>query len=323
MAKEHSGEPVADSIRNPAFEPAEDTDTGPPMAAGSAPVVEPLGDAAVMIRFGDRIGLETHRLVRRFARMLEEHAIPAMTEYVPAYASVLVHYDVALAARMMEQAGASSPFEAVAGWCKTLLGRMEFAGAEPDDSGSADSSGSMEPMDAPGSMEPPVEIPVCYGGAFGPDLEDVARHNGLTPEEVVRIHSGTEYFAYMLGFLPGFPYLGGMSKRIAAPRKQTPRLKVPAGSVGIAGSQTGIYSLESPGGWQLIGRTPLALFRPDADPPVLVKPGARVRFQPISEREYRRLEAEQEKQQTEKQAKQQSKQQTSRQTKLRTEGGGP
>jgi inhibitor of KinA len=277
------------------------------MAAGLAPVVEPLGDAAVMIRFGDRIGLETHRAVRRFARMLEEYAIPAMTEYVPAYASVLVHYDVALAARMMERAGTSSPFEAVAGWCKTLLGRMDLTEEEPADPGSSDSSSSKEPVDSSGSVQPPVEIPVCYGGAFGPDLEDVARHNGLTPEEVVRIHSGTEYFTYMLGFLPGFPYLGGMSERIATPRKQTPRLRVPAGSVGIAGSQTGIYPLESPGGWQLIGRTPLALFRPEDDPPVLVKPGDRVRFHPISEREFRRLEAEQ----------------AIQRAKLRTEGGGP
>ncbi len=115
------------------------------------------------------------------------------------------------------------------------------------------------------ASEPPprtVEIPVCYGGEFGEDLAFVAEHADLTPDEVIEIHSGAEYLVYMLGFAPGFPYLGGMPERITAPRRDSPRLKIPAGSVGIAGSQTGVYPIETPGGWRLIGRTPLALFRP-------------------------------------------------------------
>jgi inhibitor of KinA len=123
-----------------------------------------------------------------------------------------------------------------------------------------------------------VDIPVRYGGEDGPDLLEVAEYCGLTPEEVIRIHTSTLYPVHMIGFIPGFPYLGGLSPRIAAPRKAEPRMRVPAGSVGIAGNQTGIYPLESPGGWQLIGRTDTVLFDPHRDPPSLLKIGDRVRF---------------------------------------------
>jgi inhibitor of KinA len=134
-----------------------------------------------------------------------------------------------------------------------------------------------------------VEIPVCYGGEFGADLDFVAKHANLTPGEVIEIHSAADYLVHMIGFAPGFPYLGGMSSKIAAPRRSSPRLKVPAGSVGIAGEQTGIYPLETPGGWQLIGRTPLALFRPEQDPPTLLQPGDIVRFRPITPQQFREL----------------------------------
>ncbi len=123
-----------------------------------------------------------------------------------------------------------------------------------------------------------IEIPVAYGGDDGPDLEDVARHTGLTPHEVVRRHSQAQYVVYFLGFLPGFAFMGGLPPELATPRRPEPRVAVPARSVGIGGAQTGIYPLVSPGGWQLIGRTPLELLDPTAESPTLLRPGDRVRF---------------------------------------------
>jgi len=128
-----------------------------------------------------------------------------------------------------------------------------------------------------------IEIPVIYGGEQGPDLESVARHTGMTPREVVGCHSGIDYTVYFLGFQPGFPYLGGMPEQLAMPRHGEPRLSVPAGSVGIGGSQTGIYPLATPGGWQLIGQTPLAMFDPTRSSPTLLLPGDHVRFVPQKE----------------------------------------
>ncbi len=134
-------------------------------------------------------------------------------------------------------------------------------------------------------------IPVCYGGPFGPDLEYLAQRSGLDPREVVRRHISREYPINMIGFLPGFPYLSGMDASIAAPRLENPREKIPAGSVGIGGNQTGIYPIASPGGWRLIGRTPVRLYDPHRDPPVLYRAGDRIRFYPVSEQEYREIEA--------------------------------
>ncbi|MBQ0140870.1 MAG: 5-oxoprolinase subunit PxpB, partial [Kurthia sp.] len=136
-----------------------------------------------------------------------------------------------------------------------------------------------------------IEIPVCYGGEFGPDLDEVACINNLSIENVIAKHSSKDYFVYMLGFAPGFPYLAGVDAEIATPRKQTPRLKIEAGSVGIAGEQTGIYSIATPGGWQIIGRTPKKLFTPEKEKPTLLNAGEWVRFKPISEEEYFQIEA--------------------------------
>lgn len=138
-----------------------------------------------------------------------------------------------------------------------------------------------------------VEIPVCYGGEYGPDLSFVAEHNGLSPEEVIAIHSGGTYLVYMLGFLPGFAYMGGMDERIATPRLASPRARIPAGSIGIAGGQTGIYPLASPGGWQLIGRTPVKMFAMEGETgKFALSAGDRVKFVPISEEQYREMEGE-------------------------------
>ena len=138
-----------------------------------------------------------------------------------------------------------------------------------------------------------VELPVLYGGEYGPDIEKVAEHAGMAVDEMIGLHSGTGYLVYMLGFTPGFPYLGGLDDRLATPRVATPRLRIPAGSVGIAESQTGVYPLTSPGGWNIIGRTPLALFDPTREPPSLLAPGDVVRFVPLDgPEEYARVAEE-------------------------------
>ena len=134
------------------------------------------------------------------------------------------------------------------------------------------------------------KIPVCYGGEYGCDLEDVAKYHGITEEEVIRRHSGRDYLIYMLGFLPGFAYLGGLDEGLVTPRLENPRTEVPAGAVGIGGEQTGIYPLTSPGGWRLIGRTPLRPFNPESDPPILYRAGDYIRFTPIDASEYGKIE---------------------------------
>lgn len=221
----------------------------------------PLGDAAVVVEFDAVIGPSAHEKVRLLSSYLDHHAFPGMIEYIPAFTTVTVFYD---------------PFV-----LRYDEAQVELARAV------------LQAMDIPLEQKArTVEIPVCYGGEFGPDLEDVAAHNGLTADDVVRIHSSGEYLVYMIGFAPGFPYLGGMSERIAAPRRPSPRLSIPAGTVGIAGMQTGVYPIETPGGWQLIGRTPVPLFRPDMSPPTLLMAGDTIRFRPITRDEYENWEGD-------------------------------
>jgi inhibitor of KinA len=135
-----------------------------------------------------------------------------------------------------------------------------------------------------------VEIPVCYGEEFGPDLQDVAQMHGMTPPEVIRLHTSTTYLVFFLGFVPGFAYLGELPEGLVTPRHATPRRKVPSGSVGIAGNQTGVYPCETPGGWRLLGRTPLAMFRPDRSGLSLLSIGDRVQFKAISHQQFAALE---------------------------------
>jgi inhibitor of KinA len=232
--------------------------------------LHPLGDRAVLIELGDSIEEATHRRVRAVCARLEESPLAGMVEYVPGFASVGVHYDPALVAAG-GLAGEAGPYERVAAELRRVLAEVR-------------------------EVDPPpartVEIPVCYGGEPGPDLEDVARHHGLAPEEVVRIHAAGEYRVHLIGFAPGFAYLGGLDPRIATPRRATPRARVPASSVGIGGAQTGVYPIASPGGWQLIGRTPLRLFSPEARPPSLLRVGDRVRFRAVTAEEFRALGGE-------------------------------
>ncbi|MEX1184124.1 MAG: 5-oxoprolinase subunit PxpB [Gemmatimonadota bacterium] len=217
-----------------------------------APRLRPLGDAAVLIEVADEVGDASHRAVNAASAALAGGADAVQLEVVPAYTTIAVHYDPQHFAH-----GGGSPYAQVCALIERLLREATRGEAMPVQT---------------------VEIPVRYGGADGPDLDDVARHADLDADSVVRLHAAGEYTVQMIGFVPGFPYLSGLPACLATPRRASPRLRVAPGTVGIAGVQTGIYPLETPGGWQLIGRTDVQLFRPDRDPPVLLRVGDRVRF---------------------------------------------
>lgn len=209
--------------------------------------IRPASDRALLVSFGDAITIEAHREVRRLLAALE-HRPAGILNLHPAFASVLVDFD---------------PRRRTHDEVSVLVRERMAAGA-------------------PTAGDDPrlIEIPVCYGGEFGPDLASVAEHAGLTAEQVVELHASSSYLVYFLGFSPGFPHLGGLPGKLATPRLPAPRKRVPAGSVAIGGSQTGVYPMESPGGWRIIGRTPLRLFDPDASPPALLRAGDTVRFIP-------------------------------------------
>ncbi|KXZ12610.1 kinase inhibitor [Bacillus nakamurai] len=227
--------------------------------------IQPLGDSAIIIRFGGQISEQVNGRVHAAAACMEERPFPGFIECIPAFTSLTIFYDVYTVSNIQKGV---SPFELVK---KEVTERLSDVTAEQKEDRRI------------------IEIPVCYGGEYGPDLEEVAKLNDLTPEDVIRIHTEGEYLVYMLGFAPGFPFLGGMSERIAAPRKSSPRSSIPAGSVGIAGLQTGVYPISTPGGWQLIGSTPLSLFQPEENPPSLLRAGDTVKFVRITAEEYSRL----------------------------------
>lgn len=223
--------------------------------------IYPCGDCAVTLQIGAEISEQVNREVVCALNALRKAEIIGVVELVPTYTSICIHYDPAMLS-----------YETL----QRTIGQIKINLSEDN-------------QEATGRI---VEIPVCYGGEYGPDLSFVAQHNGLTPEEVIKRHSEGEYLVYMLGFLPGFAYMGGMDASIACPRLESPRTKIPAGSVGIAGTQTGIYPLSSPGGWQLIGRTPLKMFAIHGDQTQFaLSAGDRVRFVPITEETYREMEA--------------------------------
>ncbi|HEV8645385.1 MAG TPA: 5-oxoprolinase subunit PxpB [Burkholderiales bacterium] len=223
------------------------------------PRLIPMGDRALVIEFGDRLDPELSARIAAAAQHLRASPPPGVLDIVPAYTTLALHYDPAVIG------AGTTPYEAL----------IEQIGAWLHAQADAELS--------PGRL---VEIPVCYGGGFGEDLEEVARQHGLTPEEVATIHCGKDYRVHMLGFVPGFAYLGDLDSRIGTPRRDTPRPRVPAGSVAISGDQTGVYPLETPGGWHLIGRTPVRMFTPEAEPPCLLGAGDTVRFVPISRAEF-------------------------------------
>lgn len=216
------------------------------------------GDCGVSVEFGNEISPDINKKIRAFKVALEKSDIEGIVETVPTYRSLLVQYKPELIR------------------FKELTEKFEGL------------MGSLDNIEIP----PPtvIEIPVFYGGEMGPDIENVAEHNKKTVDEVIKIHTSEDYLIYMLGFIAGFPYLGGMSKEIATPRLKSPRVKIDGGSVGIAGEQTGVYPVDSPGGWQLIGRTPLKLYDADREKPILLEAGQYIRFKSVSEEEYTAIE---------------------------------
>ncbi|MGQ9645732.1 MAG: 5-oxoprolinase subunit PxpB [Thermodesulfobacteriota bacterium] len=213
-----------------------------------------MGDRGLLLEFGDEISPEVNEKVRRMALALQPEAIEGIIDVVPTYRSLLVVYNPLII-----------PTEDL----KRSLKKLEA---------------SLREVSFP---DPKLtKIPVLYGGTFGPDLGKVAEYLHLPPEEVIRLHCSKPYFIYMIGFMPGFPYMGELPDALVMPRLKTPRLSVPAGSVAIAQKQTGIYPVESPGGWQILGRTPVKLFDPEKDPPALLRMGDLVQFYPIGEKEF-------------------------------------
>ncbi len=214
----------------------------------------PASDSSVIAIFGDEASLAVHRRVLQLFSRLRAHDDSRIRNIHPAYTSVLVDFD---------------PLQLRHGEMIALLERLI----------------GQDTGDASGALRE-IRIPVCYGGQVGPDLDDVAAHCKIPVEEVIRMHASAEYFVSFLGFSPGFGYLAGLPAQLAVPRLITPRKLVQAGSVGIAGTQTGVYSVDSPGGWRIIGRTPLSMFNPEAEPPTLLQVGDRVRFIPIDPEEF-------------------------------------
>jgi KipI family sensor histidine kinase inhibitor len=222
-------------------------------STSSQPRILLCGDTGVSVEFGDRIDPAINRRVHCLARALRERSHPGIVDLIPSYRALLIQYDPWLISY------------------ENVVSSVEECSADYREDGS--------------SAAGIIEIPVCYGGEWGPDLEDVAAHHGMTSEEVIAMHSRGLYTVYMIGFTPGFPYLGGLDERLATPRKKEPRRRVPAGSVGIADRQTGIYPVASPGGWQLIGWTPLEIFDLTRSDPFYLKPGDRLRFVAITKEE--------------------------------------
>lgn len=231
--------------------------------------IMPLGEAGIIVRFGNAITPEVHRCVKALADYLDAHQFTGMIESVISYTSLAVYYNPFIVKRDGRNRNKSA-FQIVSDYIE----RQCMPAAQ--DKGSENAH--------------VVEIPVCYGGEYGPDLEYVAQYHGLTEREVVQIHTAPEYLVYMIGFCPGFPYLGGMDKRIATPRRTTPRVEIPARSIGIAGEQTGGYPMKTPGGWQIIGRTPIDMFNlSNEEQPSLLHAGDTVKFIAVSEAEYKKL----------------------------------
>lgn len=226
--------------------------------------VTPLGDSTLILTLGDSIDEQTLARVQAASAALEAAGLPAVTELVPAYTTVTVFYDPVAAV------AAGAPSRDIAGWLGVrVLQAAEKAAARP-----------------PRRQARTVEIPICYEREHAPDLAEVAERTGLSTKEVVKLHLEAEYLVFLVGFAPGFPYMGGLPAALSLPRRPEPRKRVAPGSVGIIGTQCGIYPLETPAGWNLIGRSPRRLFRPECEPPVLLQAGDRVRFHQISAAEF-------------------------------------
>ena len=216
------------------------------------------GDSALVIQFGNEISVEVNKKIRKMMDDIKKENIDGIVELVPTYCSLLINYDVL-----------KIDYNALTEKLKKFLSNNEATVEDEEVT--------------------LIEIPTLYNDECGPDLEYVAEYNKLSKEEVIKIHTGTDYLVYMLGFMPGFTYLGGMSEKIATPRLESPRLQIYPGSVGIAGKQTGMYPSMSPGGWRIIGRTPLKLYNPDSDIPVYISSGDYIRYVSVDEEKYNEI----------------------------------
>lgn len=226
--------------------------------------ITPLGDSALTIEVGTAIDAPTHARVQAVAAALAAAKLPGVSELVPAFASVTVFYDP------RELAAAGAPVEALAGWLEARV-RAALRGL---------------PRQSPPVAGRTMELPVCFDADLAPDLAEVAQHAGLTPAEAAARVCGADYLVHLLGFAPGFPYMSGLPAELARPRRATPRAAVAAGSVGVVGAQLCVYPLATPGGWNLIGRTPQRLFCPETEPPVWLLPGDRVRVRALTRAEF-------------------------------------
>ena len=222
--------------------------------------IYPLSESAVTVEFGNTIDETLMNRINRFNQLLHQKPFPGLYDTVPAYTTLTVFFDPFKLILQNELPGKSC-FEKVSNYLQQVRDDGEPSSASETDI---------------------IGIPVCYGGSLGPDLEYVAEFHHLTDDEVISLHSSAVYKVYMIGFIPGFAYMGGLPDKLDTPRKDMPRKAVPAGAVGIAGKQTGIYPLETPGGWQIIGQTPVKLFDENRQPPALLKAGDRIRFEAIS-----------------------------------------
>jgi|SRR5690625_1127690 len=227
--------------------------------------IRSLGDSALVIQFDVEISAFIHNKIMNIVILLETKPFAGFIEAVPGYNNITVYYDPVTVHYHNQYGFKKTAFEIVSASIIEYVKKSE---------------------DNLFIKKKKVNIPVLYGERFGPDLEYVAKFHDITPEKVIELHTNKDYLVYMLGFAPGFPYLADLDEKIATPRKTKPRPNIPIGSVGIAGKQTGMYPLESPGGWQVIGQTPVNLFTPKASPPTLLKPGDEIRFIPITEDEY-------------------------------------
>jgi len=226
----------------------------------SEPSIVPVGDCALRVVFDNKIDPSINQLVNSLDQKLTELSIPGVTETIPAFRVLTVLYDPEI-----------TDLNTLSKTIRQLLSdQNELKSRE----------------------KRVVHIPVCYDKSFGPDLEELSRHSGLSIEEIIAVHSGRDYLIYMMGFLPGFAYLGGLDPSLHMPRLDTPRTSIEAGAVGIAGSQTGMYPMASPGGWRLIGSTPVTLFDPKRHDPFLYEAGDYIRFEPVSREDYDQIKAD-------------------------------
>ncbi|HVI47836.1 MAG TPA: 5-oxoprolinase subunit PxpB [Chitinophaga sp.] len=229
--------------------------------------IDQLGDSAVVIKWEQRIDPAVHGAVMQTYRGLQAASSLYIRDLIPAYASLTVVYDAVLIRRRERRTAAE--------WIKSFISTV-MTGAQESSIANART----------------LEIPVCYDPSLGWDIEEMARVRNVSPEDIATWHSQLTYTVYMIGFLPGFPYMGAVCEELVTPRLKQPRMQVPAGSVGIAGAQTGVYTLQSPGGWNIIGRTPLRMFEAEREEPCYCRPGDQIKFVPVSLNTFQQLQQE-------------------------------